>query len=149
MIDKFNKIKILALCLFSVQEMYSQKRNAEVSTEQLQILAEKWKDAYNSKDAKNFIPLYAEDAEYISSHVDNYIASGIQAVIDNFQKGMSGGGYIFNIDVLSARYSCDMITVISRYEALSNGEKVDGRNLLVLKFISGEWKIVTHMTSVK
>ncbi|HEX9614194.1 MAG TPA: hypothetical protein VGA55_01740 [Bacteroidota bacterium] len=39
-------------------------------------LAEQWKQAYNSKDAGNLAPLYAEDAQYISAHVDGCIADG-------------------------------------------------------------------------
>lgn len=123
--------------------------SSSVNAGEFRQLAEQWKDAYNSGDAKNLIPLYARDADYISAHVAGYIAHGLDRVIANFQKGIDIGGSLDSIEILSIRSSCDLATVVTRYTGLSGGKKVDGRNLLVCKRIHGKWLIVTHMTAVK
>lgn len=118
-------------------------------TVEFKNLAEEWREAYNSKDAANLSPLYAQDAQYISAHVDGYIANGHDAVIENFRKGMNRGGYIDSVELLSLNSSCDIATVVSRYRATDGSQKADGRNLLVWKKIDGKWLIITHMTVVK
>ncbi len=116
---------------------------------EFQKLAEQWRLAYDSKDAKNLIPLYAENSEYISAHVNGYIARGLDAVIKNFQKGIDGGGFLDTIEVLSITSSCNIAAVVTRYTGTAGGRKVDGRNLLVWKMIDGKWLVVTHMTAVR
>jgi len=116
---------------------------------EFQILADKWKEIYNSKDAKNFASLYLENAQYISAHVENYIADGLENIISNFQKGMSGGGYVYSIKVLSVNSSENFASVVSTYNSLAGGKKVEGRNLLIWKKVNNEWKILTHVTVVK
>ncbi len=118
-------------------------------TAEIRQLAEKWRVAYNSKDAKNLLPMYAENSEYISAHVDGYIADGHDAVIKNFQKGMDGGGYLDSLQILSLTSSCDILVIVTRYTGTAGGKNVDGRNLLVWKKINGQWLVVTHMTAVK
>ncbi|HSF45453.1 MAG TPA: DUF4440 domain-containing protein [Chitinophagaceae bacterium] len=108
----------------------------------------KWKDAYNSKNGQNLAPLYAIDAEYISSHVPGLVAKGRTQLIENFQKGMSGGGHIDNIEILSMNVSCDLATLFCKYQATNSGQTVVGRNLLVLKKVNDVWLIVLHMTVV-
>lgn len=112
------------------------------------IRTAEWKDAYNSGDAKNLEPLYAEDAQYISSHVEGLVAEGRQALLANFQKGMSGGGHIDSIRVDRLDLSCDMATLFCTYNANNNGMMAEGHNLLVLKRTGDIWLIVLHMTVV-
>ncbi len=107
---------------------------------------EKWKTAYNSGDAKNLIPLYAEDATYSSSHVPGLEAIGRDNLIANFQKGISGGGHIDKIEILTANVSGEMASLYCRYQATNSGVTVSGRNLLVLRRVNGEWLIFSHMT---
>ena len=109
---------------------------------------EKWQDAYNSKDGQNLVPLYAEDAVYSSSHVAGLEAIGRDKVIANFQVGMSGGGHIDKIEILSANVSCEMASLYCRYQATNSGVTVSGRNLLVLRKVNGYWLIINHMTVV-
>lgn len=133
----------------TTNEMSIGSDSSNVLTEEFQKLAEIWRQAYNSKDAANLSPLYAQDAQYISAHVDGYIAVGHDAVIKNFQNGMDSGGYLDSVEILSINFSCDLATVVSRYHGLAGGQIVDGRNLLVWKHINGKWLIITHMTVVK
>lgn len=122
---------------------------AAVQYSEFHQLAEQWKEAYNSKEAKNLVPLYAANARYVSSHVAGYEAIGRDAVIANFQQGMTHGGYIDSIKILSIEISCDMTAMVTSYYATNSGVKVNGRNLLISKKINGRWLIVTHTTVVK
>lgn len=112
-------------------------------------MTEQWKEAYNSKDAKNFLPFYAENAQYISSHVPGYEANGRENVLANFQRGMTQGGYIDSIKVLSVDVSCDIASMVTVYYATNSGIHVSGRNLIVFKKIEGKWRILRHMTAVQ
>jgi ketosteroid isomerase-like protein len=109
---------------------------------------EKWADAYNSKDAQNLVPLYAVDAVYSSSHVPGLEAIGRDKVIANFQVGMSSGGHIDKIEILTANISGEMASLYCRYQATNSGVTVSGRNLLVLRKAKGQWLIIQHMTVV-
>jgi ketosteroid isomerase-like protein len=115
---------------------------------EFQEQTQKWKDAYNSKDARNLVPLYSEDAQYVSSHVSGLVAQGRDKLIANFQNGMNQGGHIDSIEILTMNISCDLATLLCKYQATNNGETVIGRNLLILKKINKQWLIVLHMTVV-
>lgn len=123
--------------------------SAQVCLAEFRALAEQWRQVYNGKEAARFTPMYTADAEYISAHVAGYSARGREAVLANFQNGMDSGGYLDAIEILSIASSCDLATVVCRYIGMSGGQKVDGRNLLVLKKINDNWLIATHMTVVK
>jgi ketosteroid isomerase-like protein len=109
---------------------------------------ETWKDAYNSGNAQNLVPLYTLDARYLSSHVSGLELIGRDQVITNFQNGMKIGGHIDNVEVLSMNFSSDLVTLLCRYQATNSGQTVIGRNLLVLKKVNGHWLIAIHMTVV-
>jgi ketosteroid isomerase-like protein len=115
---------------------------------EFQEQTQKWKDAYNSKDARNLVPLYSEDAQYVSSHVSGLVVQGRDKLIANFQNGMNQGGHIDSIEILTMNISCDLATLLCKYQATNNGETVIGRNLLILKKINKQWLIVLHMTVV-
>lgn len=141
---------IICFLLLSYGAFAQQKLNGD-SLELLKEFTAKteaWVSAYNSKDAKNLLPFYSEDATYISGHVPGLELDGRQHVIDNFQRGINGGGHLDKIEILSMNVSCDMATLICKYRATNSGVTVEGRNLLVMKRLSGKWLIVIHMTVV-
>jgi ketosteroid isomerase-like protein len=109
---------------------------------------ENWMNAYNSRDAQNLLSLYSEDAQYISSHVAGLVAIGREKLIANFQNGMNMGGHIDGVEILSMNVSCDLATLLCRYQATNIGVTVTGRNLLILKKIDDQWLIIIHMTVV-
>jgi ketosteroid isomerase-like protein len=109
---------------------------------------ETWQSAYNSGDAQNLVPLYAEDATYSSSHVAGLEAIGRDKLIANFQNGMKMGGHIDKIEILSANVSKDMASLYCKYQVTNSGVTVSGRNLLVLRKVKGKWIIISHMTVV-
>lgn len=146
-------VLILVIFFFTTLLMFAQeKEKPAVGRDSLladfQSYVQDWITAYNGGDAGKLIPLYAEDAEYISAHVEGLAVKGRDRVIENFQKGMNMGGHIDAIEILSMNISCDLATLLCKYEATNSGQKAMGRNLLVLKKINGAWLIVTHLTVV-
>lgn len=116
--------------------------------EQFSALAQTWLRAYNSNDTIALAGMYTADAQYISSHVRGLVAQGRDRLIANFQDGIKMGGHIDSVSVLSVQASCDLVTLLCKYEATNSGQKAVGRNLLVLKKVGSRWLIVLHMTVV-
>lgn len=117
-------------------------------TVQMNQQVQNWMKIYNGGDAVGFTDLYSTDARYISSHVSGLVADGRDNVIKYFQAGMDMGGHLEKVEIISMERSCDLITLLCRYEANNSGEKAIGRNLLVLKRSHDRWLIVLHMTVV-
>lgn len=142
----------IAFLLWKVSfPLQAQTPNEEISAKLLhefQVSTEKWRQAYNSKDAQNLVPLYAVDADYISSHVAGLEAIGREKLILNFQNGMNMGGHIDSVEILKMTISCDLATLLCKYTATNNGVTVVGRNLIVMKKVKDEWLISLHMTVV-
>lgn len=101
-----------------------------------------------TEHARNLVPLYTGDANYISSHVAGLEARGREKLIDNFQKGMNMGGSIDLLEILKMDVSCELATLLCKYTAINNGVRVVGRNLIVLRRINNVWLIALHMTVV-
>ncbi len=141
------KIFATAIILFAMLGVAAQNQNSNLNSE-FQAKLEQWKDAYNSGNAQNLVPLYAEDAIYSSSHVAGLEAIGRDKLIANFQNGITGGGHIDEIEILRMEVSCDMASLFCKYQATNSGVTVSGRNLLVLKKVNGQWVIAIHMTVV-
>lgn len=142
----------IAFLLWKVSfPLKAQTPNEEISAKLLhefQVSTERWRQAYNSKDAQNLVPLYAVDADYISSHVAGLEAIGREKLILNFQNGMNMGGHIDSVEILKMTVSCDLATLLCKYTATNNGVTVVGRNLIVMKKVKDEWLISLHMTVV-
>jgi ketosteroid isomerase-like protein len=117
-------------------------------SEHFSVLAKTWMHAYNNNDSATLSSMYSSDAKYISSHVAGLVAHGRGRIIANFQRGVKLGGHIDSVSILSIQRSCDLATILCKYEATNNGEKVSGRNLLVIKWTNNKWVIVLHMTVV-
>jgi len=118
------------------------------SIQELQQIANEWVAAYNAKDGAKVASFYTEDADYISSHVPSLVAHGRENIRANFQKGMDSGGHVDAVEVLSCTFSCDLASVVCRYEATNSGQKAAGRNVIVLKRVNGRWLFHTHVTVV-
>lgn len=145
---KITKLFATVIFLFATLGMVAQNQTDANLRDEFQSKLEQWKDAYNSGDAQNLVPLYAEDAIYTSSHVAGLEAIGRDKLIANFQNGISGGGHIDEIEILRTDVSCEMASLFCRYQATNSGVTVTGRNLLVLKKQNGKWVILIHMTVV-
>lgn len=140
-------VVVFTTLVFSLKAQTQIERNSE-QFKLFEKNVENWKNAYNSDDAQNLVPLYSEDAIYSSSHVPGLEAIGREKVISNFQRGISGGGHIDKIEILSANVSGEMASLYCLYQATNSGVTVTGRNLLVLRKSNGIWLIFGHMTVV-
>ncbi len=116
--------------------------------EHFSTLAQMWMQAYNTDDSTTLSALYTPDAEYISSHVHGLVLHGRDKVIANFHQGVQSGGHIDSVSLLSVQLSCDLATLLCKYEATNSGQKAVGRNVLVVKKAGGKWLITLHMTVV-
>ena len=115
---------------------------------QFNALAQLWKNAYNANDTGKLTTMYAVEADYISGHVQGLVAHGRERLIANFKNGIMAGGHIDSVTVLSVQMSCDLATLLCKYEATNAGHKAVGRNLLVVKKAEERWIIVLHMTVI-
>jgi len=131
-----------------VDPKYTSDSIASDTREQFNVLTQKWLQAYNSNDSMALAGMYTNDAQYISSHVRGLVAEGRDRLIANFQNGIKMGGHIDSISILSIQQSCDLATLLCKYEATNSGQKAVGRNLLVVKKVGLRWLIVLHMTVV-
>ena len=142
----------IQIAVFFVSSVVTAQESIDTSLDLLKkefsIQTSEWIRAYNSMDASNLIPLYSEDAIYISGHVNGLELDGRKNVISYFQNGINGGGHIDKIEILSMNFSCDIATLLCKYQATNSGVTVTGRNLLVMKKIDGKWLITVHMTVV-
>ena len=147
-LKSFAVFLLAVILMFNVQAQVKTESDNGALLAEFKTTTEKWKDVYNSKNAQNLVPLYTEDARYISSHVSGLEAIGRDKLIANFQNGMNMGGHIDIIEILSMNISCDLATLVCKYQANNSGQIVEGRNLLVLRHINGKWLIAIHMTVV-
>jgi ketosteroid isomerase-like protein len=143
----FSLLVVLATNLSAAQQDGVVRSTNPLHAEFVRI-AERWLAAYNGTDAKQLEALYTQEAQYISGHVRGLVAAGRDKVIANFQKGMSQGGHIDVLQVLSVTQSCDIATVLCEYEATNAGQKANGRTLLLMKRSGTQWHIYLHMTVV-
>ncbi len=133
-------------------ERYPTTSDSTVTSEQkaeFLRLANEWMNAYNAKDGVRLGALYTPDADYVSPHVAGIIAHGRGNIREYFERGMKGGGYIEAIEILSCSMSCDMACVVARYDATNSGQKVNGRNVIILRNSGGRWLFATHASIVQ
>jgi ketosteroid isomerase-like protein len=113
--------------------------------QELRALAEAWRTAYNAKDAAALASLYAPDGYYVSSHV---VARGRAEIQAYFQRGIDGGGHIDSLELLASGQSGDLAYWVGTYQATNAGQKVRGRNIVVVRKVANEWLIVAHESAV-
>ena len=111
----------------------------------LRRVAADWQAAYNAKDAAAVASLYTPDAYYVSAHV---VAHGRQEIQAYFQRGIDAGGHIDAIQILSSSRSSDLAYWVGTYEATNAGQKVRGRNVVVVRQVTDRWLIVAHESVV-
>jgi ketosteroid isomerase-like protein len=113
--------------------------------QELRSLAEAWRASYNAKHAAAVASRYAPDGYYLSSHV---VARGRAEIQAYFQRGIDAGGHIDSIEVLASGRSGDLAYWVGTYESTNAGQKVRGRNVVVVRRIGKEWLIVAHESAV-
>jgi ketosteroid isomerase-like protein len=146
------KLILFLLTVLSCLSPASAQENTDstnVNSAELRRSVDEFKKAYNRNDTAALAALYAEEAYYISPHVPDLIIRGRNTIKENWQRGITSGGHIDTVEILSGGSSCNLAYIISRYEATNNGVKVNGRNVLIMKRIDGKWLITAHASVVK
>lgn len=113
----------------------------------LQII-EQWKDGYNNGEAFKVAALYTKDAYYLTQHFITGIIRGRAAIQAYVQIGVDDHYHIDSIRTIYMDCSVDFAYAVTRYDAINNGQKAFGVNIVVLKKINGAWFIVAHEAAV-
>jgi len=142
---------IVGLVCLAVAAVWIARRDgapgaALVTDPSLQVVADRWRDAYNAGDADRVAALYAEGGQYLSAHVH---ARGRDAIRAYFQRGIDAGGHVDRITVLESRTDGTLAYAVGTYEANNAGERVDGRIVLVLERCDQDWCIAAHEVVVR
>lgn len=111
-------------------------------------IAEGGKNGYNRGDAVSVAALYSEDAYYLTQHFVTGIVRGREKIRAYVQRGVDAGYHIDAIQILSTDCSGDLAYTVDRYESTNAGQKAFGVNLVVLKKIGKDWRIVAHEAAV-
>jgi uncharacterized protein (TIGR02246 family) len=117
--------------------------------QEVPLNTEEWRNAYNAGDVEKLAAFYSEDADYVSPHVTGLMIHGREAIKQNFQRGIAGGGHVDSIVVQRSSYSGDLAYMVCTYQATNSGVTVHGKNVLVMKKVDGRWLIVTHASIIK
>jgi len=114
----------------------------------LMRVSQQWKQGYNEDEAAKVAALYTEDAYYLTQHFVTGIVKGRAAIQEYVQRGASAHYHVDKIEILFEACSGDFAYTVDRYESTNGGQKAFGVNLVVLKKMGGEWKIVAHEAAV-
>ena len=147
----FREIIITSILIFFVIPVLCQpglSTDNKKLFQDFQKQTEEWRIGYNSRNSQNLLQLYSEDAQYISGHVNGLVADGRDNILKYLQDGINNGGHIDTIELVKMNISCDMATLLCKYQATNSGVTVVGRNLLVMKKMNGKWLILQHLTVV-
>ena len=90
--------------------------------------------------------MYTGDGYYLSAHI---LAYGTQAIRAYWERGIKAGGHIDFVKLLTLYYSGNLGYFAGTYQATNAGVTVDGRVLIVLKKVSGKWRMAAHETVVR
>ena len=113
----------------------------------LRQISVEWKDGYNHGDSAKVADLYAEDA-YFTQHVSAGVLKGRREIQAYVQNGVDANYKIDSITIFSVGCSGDLAYSVGRYDSTNGGQKAFGHNIVVLRKISGNWKIVAHESAV-
>jgi uncharacterized protein (TIGR02246 family) len=109
-------------------------------------VSEDWIRFYNAGDAAKVAALYTEDGYYLSAHI---LAHGRQAIQAYWERGIKAGGHLDFIKPLTIYSTGDLAYCAGVYQATNAGVTVDGRILIVLRKVNGQWLMAAHETVVR
>jgi uncharacterized protein (TIGR02246 family) len=109
-------------------------------------VSEDWISFYNAGDAARVTALYSDDGYYLSAHI---LAHGRQAIQAYWERGIKAGGHLDFIKPLTIYFTGDLAYCAGVYQATNAGVTVDGRILIVLRKVNGQWLMAAHETVVR
>ncbi|HMK21292.1 MAG TPA: nuclear transport factor 2 family protein [Terriglobales bacterium] len=147
-------ICLLALCLTFVAlvrrptAVAGQACASPADDHALRAIAQQWMDSYNQGNAAQVAALYADDAYYLTQHFTDGIVHPRPMIQAYVQHGVDARYHVDSIDVLMTSCSGDFAYAITRYRSTNGSQRAMGVNLVVLRKISGSWRIVAHEAAV-
>jgi uncharacterized protein (TIGR02246 family) len=109
-------------------------------------VSDDWIRFYNAGNAAKVSALYTEDGYYLSAHI---LAHGRQAIQAYWERGIKAGGHLDYIKPLTIYFTGDLAYCAGTYQATNAGVTVDGRILIVLRKVNGQWLMAAHETVVR
>jgi uncharacterized protein (TIGR02246 family) len=109
-------------------------------------IVEDWKNAHNRGDPSSVASLYTEDGYYLSAYI---LAHGSKAIQAYWLRSVIVGGHIDLIEPRTIFRSGDLGYIVGTYQATNAGVTVDGRLLIVVKNVRGNWLIAAQETVVR
>lgn len=151
-------MKILALCLLSFCLIIvvlprhpvtaSSDTCAPSDDQAIRDIARQWIDSYNQGRAERVASLYAEDAYYLTQHFADGVVHPRPMIQAYVQRGVDAHYHFDSIDVLATSCASDFAYAITRYHSTNGTQKGMGVNLVVLRKVEGDWRIVAHEAAV-
>jgi ketosteroid isomerase-like protein len=111
-------------------------------------ITEEWKQNYNVGNAAGVAVLYAPEAIYLTQHFVTGMVEGCRAIQAYVQRGVDAHYRVDSIEVLRAARSGDLGYVVDRYTSMNAGQKTMEVNLVVLRKLGGQWRIVAQEAAV-
>ena len=107
----------------------------------MQKLRDTWVQEFNAGHADKVAAFYAPEAALM--RWDGSV-HGYDSILAEMQRSISGGSHSYIVHSLHTERSGDLGYDTGAYNVTLRGRVVEGNYLLVLKRISGQWKIVAH-----
>ena len=142
-------LSLILLCfLVAHTQTLSAKSHCNSIDKVARQIADDWKDGYNTGNADKVAALYTEDAYYLTQHFVSGIVKGRANIRAYVQLGVEAKYHVDTIQILSTDCSGDMAYSVDRYESTNGEQKAFGVNIVVIKKIGDDWRIVAHEAAV-
>jgi ketosteroid isomerase-like protein len=109
----------------------------------LKKIRDTWVQEFNARNAKGVAALYAPEA--VLMRWDGSV-HGYDSILAEFERSASGNAHNYVVHPLHFEYSGDLGYEIGAYNVTLRDRVSEGNYLMVVKRISGQWKIVAHAT---
>ena len=102
-----------------------------------------WVREFNARNAKGVAALYTPDA--VLMRWDGSV-HGYDSILAEFERSANGNAHSYVVHPLHFEHSGDLGYETGAYNVTLRDRVSEGNYLVVVKKISGEWKIVAHAT---
>ena len=109
----------------------------------MQKLRDTWVQEFNAGHADKLLELYAPKAELL--RWDGTVHDRV-SILPELEKSIGNGSHDYVMHSLHAEESGDMGYDTGAFNVTLKDRIVEGNYLMVVKKISGQWKIVAHAT---
>jgi ketosteroid isomerase-like protein len=119
----------------------SRPSTAEEFTAEMQKMRDSWVQEFNAGHADKVAAFYAPEA--VLMRWDGSV-HGYDSILAEMQRSISAGSHDYVVHSLHSERSGDLGYDTGAYNVTLRDRVVEGNYLLVVKRISGQWKIIAH-----